>query len=236
MQSGHFTTVPCLNRKSMHRFLSGREGAAESLSPQRSLQGPKPTKKTLKTCSPKREGNCLPLVVPSSKVSGGAPWPLDKAGPIVRLSMPASSPPVPPNQLSATESKDRKGTQKRGEAGEGADGLSQAKNRIEAALPSRGGNKVRGGCGKLMEPHGSFGGFPGGSVVKNPPANAGDSGSIPGTGGFPGKGNGNHTSIPAWEIPWTEEPGRLQSMRSQKSRTQLSNQTTTTWLISTLKK
>nr|CAI9707799.1 unnamed protein product [Rangifer tarandus platyrhynchus] len=50
--------------------------------------------------------------------------------------MPASSPPVPPNQLSAMESKDRKGTQQRGEAGEGADGLSQAKNRIEAALPS----------------------------------------------------------------------------------------------------
>ena len=25
-----------------------------------------------------------------------------------------------------------------------------------------------------------------------------------------------HSSIPAWEIPWTEEPGRLQSMGSQK--------------------
>ena len=30
-----------------------------------------------------------------------------------------------------------------------------------------------------------------------------------------------HSSILAWEIPWTEEPGRLQSMRSQKSQTQL---------------
>ena len=33
--------------------------------------------------------------------------------------------------------------------------------------------------------------FPGGSVVKNPPANAGDMGSIPGLGSSPGKGNGN---------------------------------------------
>ena len=35
------------------------------------------------------------------------------------------------------------------------------------------------------------GGFPGGSVVKNPPANAGDLSSIPGSGRFPGEGNGN---------------------------------------------
>ena len=33
--------------------------------------------------------------------------------------------------------------------------------------------------------------FPGGSVVKNPPANAGDLGSIPGSGRSPGEGNGN---------------------------------------------
>ena len=33
-------------------------------------------------------------------------------------------------------------------------------------------------------------GFPGGSVVKNPPANAGDTGSIPGSGRSPGGGNG----------------------------------------------
>ena len=38
-----------------------------------------------------------------------------------------------------------------------------------------------------MEPWG----FPGGSVVKDPPANAGDTGSIPGSGRFPGGGNGN---------------------------------------------
>ena len=34
-------------------------------------------------------------------------------------------------------------------------------------------------------------GFPGGSVVKNPPANAGDAGLIPGLGWCPGKRNGN---------------------------------------------
>ena len=34
-------------------------------------------------------------------------------------------------------------------------------------------------------------GFPGGSAVKNPPANAGDMGLIPGLGRFPGEGNGN---------------------------------------------
>ena len=28
-----------------------------------------------------------------------------------------------------------------------------------------------------------------------------------------------HSSVLAWEIPWTEEPGRLQSMGSQKSQT-----------------
>ena len=34
-------------------------------------------------------------------------------------------------------------------------------------------------------------GFPGGSVVKNPPANAGDAGSIPASGRSPGGGHGN---------------------------------------------
>ena len=32
-----------------------------------------------------------------------------------------------------------------------------------------------------------------------------------------------HSSILAWEIPWTEEPGGLQSTGSQKSQTRLSN-------------
>ena len=52
-------------------------------------------------------------------------------------------------------------------------------------------------------------GFPGGLVVKNLPANAGDVGSIPESGKSPGEGNGNplatHTSILVWRIPCTEE-------------------------------
>ena len=35
-----------------------------------------------------------------------------------------------------------------------------------------------------------------------------------------------HSSILAWEIPWTEEPGGLQSMGLQKNRTQLTQQKT----------
>ena len=57
----------------------------------------------------------------------------------------------------------------------------------------------------------------GGSEVKAPASNAGDLGSIPGSGRSPGKGNGN-PPILAWKIPWTEKPGRLQSMGSQRVR------------------
>ena len=56
-------------------------------------------------------------------------------------------------------------------------------------------------------------------MVKNPPANPGDirdTGSIPGSGRSPGGGHGTHSSILAWRIPWTEEPGRLQSIGSQR--------------------
>ena len=54
-----------------------------------------------------------------------------------------------------------------------------------------------------------------GSVVKNPPANAGDLGLIPGWEGPLEKGMTAHSSILAWRIPWTEEPGGSQSMGSQ---------------------
>ena len=43
--------------------------------------------------------------------------------------------------------------------------------------------------------------FPGGSVVKNPPANAGDMGLIPGWGRFPGGGNGNPLQYSCWDNP-----------------------------------
>ena len=64
-------------------------------------------------------------------------------------------------------------------------------------------------------------GFPGDSVVKNLPTNAGDAGdmgSITGSGRHPGKGNGNPLSILACKIPWTEEPGGLQSKGSLSVR------------------
>ena len=66
-------------------------------------------------------------------------------------------------------------------------------------------------------------GFPGGSVVKNPPANAGEVGLILWSGRSPGERNCNPVQYSAWKIPWTEEPGRLPSMVSQKSQTQLSD-------------
>ena len=59
-------------------------------------------------------------------------------------------------------------------------------------------------------------GFPCGSVVKNSHANAGDLGSIHGLGRAPGEEMATHSSILACEIPWTEEPGGLQSMGSQR--------------------
>ena len=48
-----------------------------------------------------------------------------------------------------------------------------------------------------------------GSVVKNPCANAGDEGLIPGSERSPEEGNGNHSILLVWEILWTEEPGGL---------------------------
>ena len=58
-------------------------------------------------------------------------------------------------------------------------------------------------------------------MVKNPPAKAGDIGdmsSIPGSGRSPREGHVTHSSILVWRIQWTEEPGRLQSVGSQRVR------------------
>ena len=57
-------------------------------------------------------------------------------------------------------------------------------------------------------------GFPGGSVVKNPPATAKDTDLNPGLERTPWRRKWQptpptHSSTFAWEIPWTEEPGRL---------------------------
>ena len=61
-------------------------------------------------------------------------------------------------------------------------------------------------------------GFPGGSVVKNPLANAGDSGSNPGQKNTMEKKMATYSSIFAGKNPRTEEPGRLQSTGCQKVR------------------
>ena len=66
-------------------------------------------------------------------------------------------------------------------------------------------------------------GFSGGSVGKESTCNAGNAGSIPGLGRSPEKETATHSSILAWETPWTEEPGGLQSMGSQKSQIRLSD-------------
>ena len=59
-------------------------------------------------------------------------------------------------------------------------------------------------------------------MVKNLPANAGnrDVGSMPGQEDPLEKGMASHSSILAWRIPWTEEPGGLQSMGSQRVTTE----------------
>ena len=63
-------------------------------------------------------------------------------------------------------------------------------------------------------------GFPGGSDNKESTCNAGELGLIPGLGKAPGEGTATHSSILAWRIPWTEEPGRLHTVHGvTKNRT-----------------
>ena len=58
----------------------------------------------------------------------------------------------------------------------------------------------------------------GGSDGKESACKAGDPGLIPALGRSLEKGMATHSSILAWRVPWTEEPGGLQSMGSQKVR------------------
>ena len=60
------------------------------------------------------------------------------------------------------------------------------------------------------------------ALVKNPPANAEDTDPTPGLGKSPGEGNDNPVKYSNLGNPTDKEPGRLQSMGSQKSQTQLS--------------
>ena len=70
-------------------------------------------------------------------------------------------------------------------------------------------------------------GFPGGSVVKNQPANAGDEKmrvqSLSQEDPLE-KEIVTHSSIPAWKIPWTEELGGLQSMELHRVRQNLATE------------
>ena len=60
-------------------------------------------------------------------------------------------------------------------------------------------------------------GLPGGSVVKNPPANAGDVDLIRESGRFPGEEMATHSGTLAWKIPWMEEPGSHSPWGRKKS-------------------
>ena len=71
--------------------------------------------------------------------------------------------------------------------------------------------------------------FPGGSDGKESACSAEDPVSIPRSGRPLEEGMITHSSIPAWRIPWAEEPGGLQSTGSQKSWTY---QQLTLWLLS----
>ena len=58
----------------------------------------------------------------------------------------------------------------------------------------------------------------GDSMVNNPPANAGDSDLIPGSGRSLEEEIATHSSILVWKIPWTEESGGQQSTGFQRVR------------------
>ena len=60
-------------------------------------------------------------------------------------------------------------------------------------------------------------------MVKNPPSSTEDAGWCLGWKNSLEKETATHSRILAWEISWTEGPGGLQSMESQKNQTQLND-------------
>ena len=75
-------------------------------------------------------------------------------------------------------------------------------------------------------------GFSGGSDGKESACKAQDTDSIPGSGRSPEKWMATCSSVLAWRIPWTEEPGRLHSMGSQRAG---HDQATVTFTFKTVK-
>ena len=69
----------------------------------------------------------------------------------------------------------------------------------------------------------TFRGFPGGSDDKGSACNAGDRVKSLDWEDPLEKGMATHSNIPAWRIPWTEEPKRATVHSVAKSQTQLSN-------------
>ena len=84
-------------------------------------------------------------------------------------------------------------------------------------LPSMGSHRVRHDWSDLAAVAAWVKwGFPCGSNSKESTCNAGDLSWVPGSGWSLEKGMATHSSILAWRILWTEEPGGLQSMSSQR--------------------
>ena len=84
-------------------------------------------------------------------------------------------------------------------------------------LPSLGSHRVGHGWSNLAAAAVCIHlGFPGGSEGKESACNAGDPGSIPGSGRSPGEGNGYPLQYSCLEDLWAEETGELQSMGSQR--------------------
>ena len=80
--------------------------------------------------------------------------------------------------------------------------------------------------------NGRYRGFPGGSAVKKPPANSGDTGdlgSIPGSGRYPGGGHGNPLQYSCLENPRDSGAGWATVHGVTKSQTQLSNKVQQQW-------
>ena len=76
----------------------------------------------------------------------------------------------------------------------------------------------------LKTKHRALVGFPSGSVVKNPPANAGDLSSIPGSGRSPGEGKGNPLQYSCLENPTDRGASKATVHGVAKSQAQFSKQ------------